>query len=107
MKLTPAQRIAKAQKTEQAWTEVAPLFANLREEYTNRLTEVAATELHPTIRADKITTLSVALKVLSTLESGMREAIRDGELAEADKIRAERIEQMSDPQQRLLKIAGY
>ena len=82
------------------------MFANLRDEYTGRMVEVASTELHPGSRADKITTLSVALRVVETLEAGMKEAIRDGEIAKADKLKAERIEQMSDAKQRLLKVVG-
>jgi len=49
----------------------------------------------------------VALRVLDNLESGMREAIHDGKLATSEKLKAEKIEQMSDAQQRLLKIVGY
>jgi polyphosphate kinase len=106
--VTAAERIAKAHRAQSALDEFfAPMFANLREEYVNRLSEVATTELHPGNRADKITTLSVALKVVDTLRSGMNEAIRDGELAHASKLKAEKIEQLSDAQQRLLKITGY
>lgn len=105
--MTPEQRIGRAARAQGAWDEfIAPMIDNLREEYTNRVAEVAATELHPANRADKITTLSVALRVLATLESGMKEAIRDGDLARKDKIRADNVERMSDAQQRLLKIAG-
>jgi hypothetical protein len=106
--MNEAERIARAQRAEAVLDEfLAPMFANLREEYLTRLAEVAATELHPINRADKITSLSVALKIVGTLESGMAEIIRDGELAKAAQLKAERIEGMSDAQQRLLKIVGY
>lgn len=82
------------------------MISALRTEYTDRLTEVASTELHPGQRSDKITTLSVALKVLGTLEAGMLEAIRDGDVAKANKLRADSIADLSDARQRLLKITG-
>ena len=82
------------------------MLENMRDEYTARIADVAVTELHPTNRSDKITTLSVALRVLNTLETGMKEAIRDGDIAKAEKLKAERIEQMSDAKQRLLKVVG-
>lgn len=106
---TIRERMARGVRAQGALDEfLAPMFASLREEYTARINEVATTELHPTIRADKITTLSVALKVLAMLESGMTETIRDGDIARTEKVRAEKIEQMTDAQQRLLKIgAGY
>lgn len=105
--MNEAQRIAKAHRAQSALDEVGPILANLREEYTARIADVATTELHPSVRADKVTTLSVALRVLNTVEAGLREAIRDGELAKADKLRAQNIENMSDARQRLLKVAGY
>lgn len=106
--MNTSERIARAHRAQAALDEfLTPLFAEMREEYARRIAEVATTELHPTNRADKITALSLALKVVNTLESGMTEVIRDGELARRDKIRADEIERMSDAQQRLLKVAGY
>jgi hypothetical protein len=85
---------------------LSPLFAELRDEYTARISHVATTELHPTTRSEAITALSVALKVVDSLQAGMAEVIRDGELAKRDKLKSERIEGMTDAKQRLLRIAG-
>jgi hypothetical protein len=105
--MTEAERIARAHRATAALDEfLTPMFDDLREEYRNRISEVATTELHPGTRADKITTLSVALRVVDTLKSGMAEIVRDGELARRDKLRADDIARMSDAQQRLLRIAG-
>src|SRR5690348_325687 len=102
-----AQRIARAHRAQSALDEfLSPLFAELRDEYTARISHIATTELHPTTRSDAITALSVALKVVDTLQSGMTEVIRDGELAKRDKLKSERIEGMTDAKQRLLRIAG-
>jgi hypothetical protein len=64
-------------------------------------------ELSRDKRADKITALSNALKILGQLENGMKAAILDGDLAQQEKLKAEKIEQMTAPQRRLLGIAPY
>jgi len=103
--MNEAERIARAHRAQSALDEfLSPMLDALRTEYAGRIAEIAATELHPTIRADKITSLSIALKVIDNVRSGMVEIVRDGELANQSKARAEKIEQMSDAQQRLLKI---
>jgi hypothetical protein len=102
-----SERMARAHRAKAALDEfLTPMFDNLRKEYAGRMSEVAIGELHPGTRADKLTTLAVALRVVDTLQSGMAEIIRDGDLAQREKLGAEKIEQMSDAQQRLLKIVG-
>ncbi len=107
--MTPEQRLAVAHRANAAWEEFfAPMIGELRAAYSERIVELANTELSRDSRADKITALSNALKILATLESGMLEAVRDGELAKAEKLRAAKIEQMTKPQRRLLSIGtGY
>lgn len=106
--MTEADRIARAHRAQAALDEfLSPMFAELRSAYTDRLVEVSNTELARDKRADKITALSNALKIVSTLEAGMNEAVRDGELARVDKLRAEKIEKMTAPQRRLLGVAPY
>jgi hypothetical protein len=84
------------------------MFDEMRSEYLARLADNAVTELNKDRRADKVTVLAQALRVLDNLEGGMREVIRDGDVARQDRLRADRIEQMTDAQQRLLKIGpGY
>lgn len=107
MTLTDSQRVARGQRAQKAIEEfVGPVFAEARQEYSQRIAEVAATELHPTIRADKITTLSLAIRVLNEVENGVTAVMRDGEHARSQMIRAERIEQLTDAQQRLINIGG-
>ena len=102
-----SHRIARAHRAQSALDEfLTALFAELRDEYTARISHVATTELHPTTRSEAITALSVALKVVDSLQAGMTEVIRDGELAKRDKLKSERIEGMTDAKQRLLRIAG-
>lgn len=106
--MTPKQRLDTASRAQAAWEEFfAPMIGELRSAYSERMVEVATTELNHAKRADKITALSNAVKILDTLKGGMLEAIRDGELAKEDMLRAERIEQLSPSRRRLLNIAPF
>ena len=103
--MTEAERISRAHKAQDCLSEfLTPMFADLRAEYTDRLAEVARTELNRERRADGVALLAVALKVVDTLEAGMNEIVRDGKVALESQARAERVAQMTDAQQRLLKI---
>jgi hypothetical protein len=102
------KRIASADRAQRAWDEFfAPMIGELRSAYSERMLEVATTELNPAKRADMITALSNAVKVLDTLKGGMLETIRDGELAQAEQLRVEKIEKMTAPKRRLLNIGAY
>ena len=103
-----AERIARAHRAQSAWDEfLAPMIAAMREEYRERMVSVATTELATAARSDKITALSMALRIVDTIESGMLATIKDGELARADKLKAEAIEGMTDARRRLLNIVGH
>lgn len=97
--------VARATRAQAAFDEfLAPMFSELQNVYSERLVEVANTELSRDKRADKITALSHALKVVSTLEKGMEEIIRNGEAAHRELLRVDRIENMTAPAKRLLGI---
>jgi hypothetical protein len=79
-----------------AWDEFfAPMIDEMRSTYAERIVELANLELSRDKRADKITALSNAIKILDQLEGGMLAAIRDGEMAQQEKLKAEKIEQMT------------
>jgi hypothetical protein len=102
------ERIARAERAQRAWDEFfAPIISEMKSTYADRIVELANIELGRDKRADKITALSNALKILGQLENGMKAAILDGDLAQQEKLKAERIEQMTAPQRRLLGIAPY
>lgn len=106
--MNEAERIARAHRAKAAYEEFfEPMLDELKNAYSERLVEIANSELSRDKRADKITALSNALKILATLDAGMAESIRDGDLAMAEKLKAEKIEGMTAPQRRLLNIAGY
>ncbi len=106
--LNEKQRIDRAARAQRAWDEfIGPEFDYARSIYSARIAEVAATELHPGLRSDKITTLSMSVRVLNEIQGAIAAVIRDGEVARAEMIRAERIEDLSDARQRLLRVAPY
>lgn len=106
--MTPAERIEHARRAMLAWEEFfEPMIGELRNAYAERMVIVANDELNPRKRADKLTALSNAMKILGTLESGMREMLRDGELAQQEKLRADKLENMAPSQRRLLNIAPF
>ena len=107
MTLTDTQRAARGTRAEKAIEEfIAPEFDHARTIYLNRIAHVGATELHPTIRADKITALSLAIRVLDEVQNGITTIMRDGEHVREQMIRAEKIEHLTDSQQRLIRIGG-
>jgi hypothetical protein len=103
------QDLARATRAQAAWDEFfEPMIAELSDEYTARMAEVATTELNSAKRSDKITALSHALKITATLKGGMMAIIKDGEAAQKELARFDNIERMTAPQRRLLKIgSGY
>lgn len=106
--MTDAERIAKAGYAEAAYKEFfEPMLDELDAEYAARILDVATTELFFWRRTSKITRLSDALRMVRTLRSGMLEYIRDGDLAHREKLRAEKIENMTAPARRLLQIGSY
>lgn len=103
--MNEAERIARAYRATAAWDEFfEPMIAELRSAYAERMVLVANDELNRDKRADKITALANATKILTTLEAGMLAIIRDGDMAAKDKLRAEKLEGMTASQRRLLGI---
>lgn len=106
--MTDAERIAKAHRAKAAYEEFfEPMIDRLKNEYGDRIVEVATTELSRDRRTDKLTALSIAHKILATLDEGMKATMADGELAHRNRIRAEKIENMTAPARRLLQIGSY
>lgn len=104
--MTERETVERGERAKRALEEfITPEFAHARQTYMRRMVEVAAQELHPGTRADKITTLSMAVRVLDEIENSIAMVCREGEHAREQMIRAERIENLTDAQQRLLRIA--
>jgi hypothetical protein len=105
--MTEAQRLAAAASARTALEVVGPIFGELRSAYAERMVELANSELSRDKRADKLTALSNALRIVDQLEKGIGAIIVDGDIAERERIKAQKIENMTAPQRRLLNIGGY
>lgn len=106
--MNDAERINRATRAQAAWEEfMAPMIAELKAEYTQRLVDVASQELSRDKRSDKITALSNALKIVGNLETGMQAIIKDGEMAHRELVRSDNIERLTAPQRRLLNAIPY
>lgn len=107
--MTEAERLARAMRAKAALDEfVGPMLDEMEAEYSARVVEVATTDLFFWTRASKLTRLSDALRMVRSIRGGMAAIIADGEAAHNEKLRVEKIKQMSEPQRKLLRIgSGY
>ena len=97
--------VAKGQRAEAAWTEFVALpLEDMVGEYTARIVEIANTELNPAKRSEKLTALSNGIRIAENIRSGLQAAIKDGETAQKELLRARKIEDMTAPQRRLLGL---
>jgi hypothetical protein len=103
-----SDRVARAHRAQYALDEfITPILAETRDTYARRIVEIAATELNRDKRADKITALSTAIRVLDALEDGMKAVLLDGAVAQKDRLRADKIEEMSKSQRRLFGLVPH
>jgi hypothetical protein len=100
--VTPDEQIARAHRAQHALDEfIAPLLAETRDVYAARIVEIASTELGKEARTDKITTLSLAIRILDELEKGINSVLTDGKVARDTALRAEKLEKMSPSERRI------
>lgn len=99
-----SEATARGQRAELCNEFIGPILAEIRQGYLGRIAEIATTELGPKARSEKITALSVALKVLNNVENGLNAAIEAGRVAEQSLLKADRIERMGREDRRLLDI---
>ena len=83
---------------------IGPILKDVREGYLRRITEIAAGETNPKARAEKITSLSIALKVLGNIENGLANAVEAGKLAQRSILKADSIEKMGREQKRIFGL---
>jgi hypothetical protein len=100
------QTAARGQRAALCGEFITPILADTRAAYMERMAEIASTELNPHKRAEKITALSIALKVLRNIDNGLNAAIEAGRVAERNLIRSDEIERMAPGQRRLLDIVA-
>lgn len=102
--MTEQEVAARGQRAALCNEFIGPMLAETRGAYLERIAEIAATDLDPKSRADKITALSVALRVLKSLEAGINSAMEAGRVAEGRLVRADEIERMSRDRRRIFDL---
>lgn len=101
-----AERMDRGHRAQQIKDDIlAPILGDIRQSYRDRIVDVASKELDPVKRERAITSLSVAIRILDHIESGITAIINDGEMAKRDEMHAKKIEKMSKPDRRLFSIA--
>ena len=101
-----AEAAARGQRAKQYRDEfLGPILDDMRAAYADRIVEVATTEHDPKKRAEKLHSLSVALRIADNIHYGIEAHVMDGERAEKGLIRVESIERMSAPKRRIFDIA--
>lgn len=99
-----AETAARGQRAELCNEFVAPILKEVRDGYLSRIADIAATELNPKVRSEKITALSIAMKVLGNVENGLNNAIEAGRVAQQSILKADNIERMGREDRRLLDM---
>jgi hypothetical protein len=106
--MTDLQKIARGQRAQAAYDEfVAPIITECRNVYGERIVDIASGELNRDKRTDKLTALSTALRILDQVESGLKAAVMDGEIAQRNKLRVEDMEKMSPANRRFLNMVPH
>lgn len=86
---------------------VGPALRDQRKVYAERITEIAVQELDPKKRAEKLTSLAIAIRILDNIDSAIRGLIEEGKMAHAASGRMEEIERMTAAQRRLFEVVPY
>lgn len=99
-----AETAARGQRASLCNEFIGPMLKEIEASYMERMAEIAATELNPKSRAEKITALSIGLKVLRNIEGGLNAAIEAGKMAQNSILKADQIERMGREDRRILDM---
>ena len=100
--LSLEERTKRAFQAKVAWEFIAPALEALRDEYRQAQMRAAINEPD---KPAKIINLSVAQRVINTVEAHMQAAIKDGDVAASEKARAEQVARMSPAKRKYLNFA--
>lgn len=99
---------ARGQRADQCYNEfVGPALRDQRKVYADRIVEIAVSELDPKKRAEKLTALATAIRIIDNIENAIRLLIEEGKMAHAATIRVEEIERMTAPRRRLFEFMPH
>lgn len=100
--LSIEERTKRAFQAKVAWEFIAPSLEALRDEYREAQMRAAINEPD---KPAKIINLSVAQRVINTVEAHIFAAIKDGDVAAKERARAEEIARMSPAKRKYLNFA--
>ena len=100
--LSLEERTKRAFQAKVAWEFIAPALEALRDEYRQAQMRAAINEPD---KPTKIINLSVAQRVINTVEAHMQAAIKDGDVAASERARAEQVARMSPAKRKYLNFA--
>lgn len=103
---SPAETAARGHRATMCNEFLGPILKETRDGYLARIAELAVNELDPKTRAEKITALSVAMKVLGNVENGLTAAIEAGKVADKSILRATEVEKLGPSRRRLLDLVS-
>ena len=99
--LSDAQRAARGQRAAAAMEFLRPAFDAVRQGYTERCMELAAGEIDPARRIEK---LAIAYKIAIEVEKQIAAVVTDGEMASRDLAHRRKIEEIRPYRRRVLGI---
>lgn len=99
---------ARGERADTCYNEfVGPAIRDMREVYADRIVELAVQEVHPQVRADKLTSLATAIRILDNIDSAIRGLIEEAKVAHNATLRIDEIERMTAPGRRLREFVPH
>lgn len=99
---------ARGERADMCYNEfIGPALRDQRKVYAERIVSVAVEELDPKKRAEKLTALAIAIRILDNLDSAMRCLIEEGKMAQMATTKVDEIERMTAAQRRLFEFVPY
>lgn len=103
--MSDAERIERARQAKLALsTFLDPAFEQLVEVYHNRIADICASTPW---EANKISALANAIRIAQEVRSQIATIIADGDVANAGRARADRVEKLTPTRRRLLNIGAF
>ena len=86
---------------------VGPALKEQRKVYAERIAEIAVNEPDAQKRADMITTLSTAMKIIDNIDTAIRCLIEEGKVAQIATLKIDEIDAMTEPSRRLREFLPH
>lgn len=106
--MNDAELAARGERADICYREfIGPAIVAQRSAYVGRMAAIAVEELNPKARAEKITTLATAIKILDNIDQAIRALVEDGKVAQAAMLKVDYVDRMSAPRRRLFEFSPY